>query len=374
MAEISHKVNSLSVSNINIINKPEDPRIFGYSSSIGSLYFRDNGEIYQKFSSENLDWELLFPKETKNITADYDILRTNCNLTIDSTSGNINLNLPDVSALYKGKEYFFKKTSTSNIVTINPFSGQTIDGDNSKTLTLLNDSIILIYIDSNNWTTKSSSNNSNATNSNEKTEITVTQNSHGFSFGNLVRFSSSWQKARANVLTNYSLGIVSEVVDSNTFKICLSGYLSGFIGLTSNTLYYLSETSIGDYTDVKSDILKQPVFFSISTTEAIVLQWSPSFIDLLQNNEYVVSNNGVLSFTDKSGFYKLIEKNNVLNEIDIKYSIGNSYVTLIVKNMSSLFSDIKDTTSKVNIYVESTTIKVQNLSGLMKTFIIKKII
>jgi hypothetical protein len=36
MAEISHKVNSLSVSNINIINKPEDPRIFGYSSSIGS--------------------------------------------------------------------------------------------------------------------------------------------------------------------------------------------------------------------------------------------------------------------------------------------------------------------------------------------------
>lgn len=374
MAEISHKVNSLSVSNINIINKPEDPRIFGYSSSIGSLYFRDNGEIYQKFSSENLDWELLFPKETKNITADYDILRTNCNLTIDSTSGNINLNLPDVSALYKGKEYFFKKTSTSNIVTINPFSGQTIDGDNSKTLTLLNDSIILIYIDSNNWTTKSSSNNSNATNSNEKTEITVTQNSHGFSFGNLVRFSSSWQKARANVLTNYSLGIVSEVVDSNTFKICLSGYLSGFIGLTSNTLYYLSETSIGDYTDVKSDILKQPVFFSISTTEAIVLQWSPSLIDLLQSDEYIISNNGVLNFTDKSGFYKLIEKNNVLNEIDIKYSIGNSYVDLIIKNMSELFSGIKDSSGKVNLYVEATSIKIQNLSGFMKTFIIKKII
>lgn len=374
MAEVSHKVNSLSISNINLTNKPEDPRIFGSSGSVGSLYFRDNGEIYQKFSSENLDWELLFPKETKNITANYNILRTNCNLTIDSTLGNVSLNLPDVSTLYKGKEFYFKKTSASNIVTINPFLDQTIDGSSSKTLTLLNDSVILIYIDSNNWTTKFSSNNSNVINSNEKTEITVTQNSHGFSFGNLVRFSSNWQKARANILTNYSLGVVSEVVDSNTFKICLSGYLSGFTGLTSNTLYYLSETIAGDYTDVKSDILKQPMFFSISTTEAIILQWSPSFIDLLQNNEYVVSNNGVLNFTDKSGFYKLIEKNNVLNEIDIKYSTGDSYVTLIVKNMSSLFSDIKDTTSKINIYIESTSVKIQNLTGFMKTLIIKKII
>ena len=42
--------------------------------------------------------------------------------------------------------------------------------------------------------------------------------------------------------------------------------------------------------------------------------------------------------------------------------------------MSNLFSDIKDTTTKVNIYVETATIKIQNLSGSMKTFIIKKII
>jgi len=94
----------------------------------------------------------------------------------------------------------------------------------------------------------------------------------------------------------------------------------------------------------------------------------------LQNNEYVVSNNGILNFTDKSGFYKLIEKNNVLNEIDIKYSTGDSYVTLIVKNMSSLFSNTKDTTSKINIYIESTSVKIQNLTGFMKTLIIKKII
>ena len=63
MAEVSHKVNSLSISNINLTNKPEDPRIFGSSGSVGSLYFRDNGEIYQKFSSENF----YFQKKQKTL-------------------------------------------------------------------------------------------------------------------------------------------------------------------------------------------------------------------------------------------------------------------------------------------------------------------
>ena len=297
-----------------------------------------------------------------------------------SSNGDIESKLTPIGKLGTGaivKDVFTNfeqgtvlETGNTNDFALNGEGFFAVDTPNGAKLTRSGN----FYIDSNNWTTKFSSNNSNVINSNEKTEITVTQNSHGFSFGNLVRFSSNWQKARANVLTNYSLGVVSEVVDSNTFKICLSGYLSGFTGLTSNTLYYLSETIAGDYTDVKSDILKQPMFFSISTTEAIILQWSPSFIDLLQNNEYVVSNNGVLSFTNKSGFYKLIEKNNVLNEIDIKYSTGDSYVTLIVKNMSSLFSDTKDITSKINIYIESTSVKIQNLTGFMKTLIIKKII
>lgn len=564
MAETPHKVNSLSISNVNIVNRDEDPRIFGNSSPVGSLYIRTNGEIYQKFDNGNTNWELVFPKEAKNITADYTILRANSNFTVDSSFGNLVLTLPDVTTLYKGKEYYFKKTSSSNSVTISAFSGQTIDGNSSKILNSLNESVILIYIDENNWTTKSSGTSSNPitslnltsiktsnynavvndlvlintsggqftitlpngtvgdriaikdvggnlndinkrlfidpngltidysvatieltdnftyieflynesnnwitvnkaipnqsefnqtnfkiykngiadyltfelfdnqqlnikspniTNGNyklgnipqfsisesyspedyveynydvykclnnhfgawnydnfslisnrSKIEVIVYQVSHGFTFGNLVKFSSTWQKAQSNALTNYCLGIVSEVIDADNFKLCFSGYLSGFSGLTVNTLYYLSETSAGDYTNVKSDILKQPVFFSISTTDAIILPWSPSLEDFLQNVEYIISNNGVLSFTNKSGIYKLIEKNNVLNELDIKYSIGNSFVDLTIKNMSSLFSNTKDTSGKINIYVETSSVKIQNLSGFMKTFVIKKII
>ena len=567
MSEIPYKVNSLQISNISIINKSEDPRIFGYSSLISSLYFRNNGEVYQKFDTGDMDWELVHPREVKNITSNYSILRTNSNLTIDSTSGNIVLSLPDVTNLYKGKEFYFKKISTYNIVTINPFSGQTIDGNSSATLTDLNESLVLIYVDTNNWTSKSSGttsapsnyltltnikttnysaninelvlinsnsgtltvtlpntgltigdrigikdtsgfisdstkrllvnpngknihndnstltfkdsfiylefiysaidnwdivnkakikdefletdfkifsgtapsnqylnfstranqtltlkspvkqtgiftlgniplfsvaesysiddfveynyniykcsanhlgawdyNNFDLISNRERVEILINQTSHGFTFGNLIKYSTTWQKAQSNNLTSYCLGIVSEVIDTHSFKLCFSGYLSGFTGLTINTLYYLSETSAGDYTSVKSDILKQPVFFSLSSTEAIILPWSPSLEDFLQNTEYIISNNGVLNFTTKSGFYKVIEKNNVLNELDIKYSIGNSFVDLVVKNMSNLFSDIKDTTTKVNIYVETATIKIQNLSGSMKTFIIKKII
>ena len=133
MAEIPFGVNSLKISNINILNKTSDPRIVGDSSPVNSVYYRDNGEIYFKFNTGNTDWELIHPKETKDITANYTILRTNSNLIVNTTSSNITLTLPDVSTLYKSKEYYFKKTSGNNSLIINPHSGQTIDGESSKT-------------------------------------------------------------------------------------------------------------------------------------------------------------------------------------------------------------------------------------------------
>lgn len=372
MPEIAHKVNQLAVNNIEIINKSEDPRIFGFSSQISSLYFRNNGEVYQKFNTGNTDWELIFPKEVKNITADYTILRTNSNLTIDSTSGNIVLDLPDVSTLYKGKEFYFKKTVSANIVTINPFSGQTIDGNSSATLTDLNESLILIYVDTNNWTTKSS-----GISPSSNSSKLVNQVAHGFTLCQVLKFNgTTYELAQADIVENIGVWLITKIIDVNNFEIALSGYFDNLTGGTVDTTSYLSNITAGALTSTLPTVISQPIIYWITSTSGWILGYQANIIstEAIVNNEYVISNNGVLNFTSLSGIYKLIQKNNVTNEIDIKYSINNTYLDLVVKNSSTLFTDTQDTTSKVNIYVESLNVKIQNKTGSIKTFIIKKII
>ena len=99
MAEKPHKVNSLTINNIDLINSEADPRILGYLAPVSSLLIDNStGYIYRKFSSSNTSWELIYPKNiTKTISSNYNILRDDSVILVDSTSGNLTLTLPSPS-------------------------------------------------------------------------------------------------------------------------------------------------------------------------------------------------------------------------------------------------------------------------------------
>ena len=149
MAEKPHKVNSLTINNIDLINSETDPRTLGYSASVSSLLIDNStGYIYRKFSSLNTSWELIYPKNiTKNISADYSILRDDSVLLVDSTSGNLTLTLPSPSLKISLN---IKKIVSINKITINPNASELIDGDINLILTKINSNVSLVS-DGTNW-------------------------------------------------------------------------------------------------------------------------------------------------------------------------------------------------------------------------------
>jgi hypothetical protein len=104
----------------------------------------------------------------------------------------------------------------------------------------------------------------------------VTQNSHGFSVGDVVYYNgSSWAEARADVdSTSEVLGVVSVVPDANTFVVTQLGYISGLSGLSAGTTYYLSAATAGALTATEPSAAGQvskPVLVAVSTTEGYVI-------------------------------------------------------------------------------------------------------
>lgn len=149
MAEKPHKVNSLTINNIDVINTAFDPRIFGYSASISSLLIDNlNGYIYRKHSTSNTDWELIYPKNiSKTISVNYSILRDDSILLVDSTPGNLTLTLPPPGLKTTVN---IKKIASVNKITINPNSTELIDGDTNLILTKINSNVVLVS-NGNNW-------------------------------------------------------------------------------------------------------------------------------------------------------------------------------------------------------------------------------
>jgi hypothetical protein len=78
----------------------------------------------------------------------------------------------------------------------------------------------------------------------------VTQASHGFSVGNILYLSgTTYTKAIATAAnTAEVVGMVSRVVDTNTFEITLSGEVTGLTSLTAGEVYFLSTSSAGAMT------------------------------------------------------------------------------------------------------------------------------
>lgn len=143
MAEKPHKVNSLTINNIDIINIAFDPRVFGYSATLSSLLVDNtSGYIYRKFSTLDTDWELIYPKNiTKNISTNYSILRDDSILIVNTTSGDITLTLPLPSLK---TSLNIKKIVNINKITINPNASELIDGDINLIITKENSNVSLV--------------------------------------------------------------------------------------------------------------------------------------------------------------------------------------------------------------------------------------
>lgn len=77
---------------------------------------------------------------------------------------------------------------------------------------------------------------------------TISQAAHGFVVGDWLRFNgATWVKAVATPGLE-AVGVVSNVIDPNTFILHLRGLMTGFSGLTPGAPYFLSPTTAGAIT------------------------------------------------------------------------------------------------------------------------------
>lgn len=106
--------------------------------------------------------------------------------------------------------------------------------------------------------------------------IRVTQNSHGLTVGDIIRYTGAiWSKAQANSLdASQSTSIVTEIIDNNNFRAVISGLTDKLSGLIPGKLYYLSQTIAGQATNIRPTTIGQylkPVYYAVSSTQAIIL-------------------------------------------------------------------------------------------------------
>lgn len=120
------------------------------------------------------------------------------------------------------------------------------------------------------WATPSGGSSSN-------TSITVTQASHGFSIQQALYLNgTTYALAQANsTVTAEVVGVVTSVVDVNTFIITSDGHASGFSGLTAGSVYFLSDATPGLVTTtipVTVGNITKPIWIADTTTSCWIYQ------------------------------------------------------------------------------------------------------
>jgi hypothetical protein len=99
----------------------------------------------------------------------------------------------------------------------------------------------------------------------------VTQVGHTFDEGEILYYTgSAYARALANAAnTSEIVGMVSRVIDADTFEVTLEGKVTGLTGLTAGEVYFLSPITAGAITITEPTVLGHvslPVGVAISTT------------------------------------------------------------------------------------------------------------
>lgn len=129
--------------------------------------------------------------------------------------------------------------------------------------------------------------------------IDVTQAAHGLSKGQLVRFdgaSNRYLLAQADNGTNADvIGIVSSVMDSNSFVLTTQGIIQGLNGLVNGASYFLSADVPGSFTitePTRAGEISKPVLIAISSTEALFVNWRGIGVSILAQTPEVAAQPG----------------------------------------------------------------------------------
>jgi len=107
----------------------------------------------------------------------------------------------------------------------------------------------------------------------------LTQTSHGFVVGNVIRFNGTdYVKSQADSGGNSinTLGLVSEVIDVDTFKLRVIGYIDGLSGLTPGLTYFLSDTVAGGLTadePTATGSVSKPMLIAVATGAGFIFNF-----------------------------------------------------------------------------------------------------
>lgn len=156
--------------------------------------------------------------------------------------------------------------------------------------------------------------------------VAVNQMGHGFSTNDAVRVNGAgtYTEAIATSFANSQVAGLVEVVDADNFIVYPDGYMSTLSALTANTLYYLSDTTLGAITPVKPTSYgswDRPVLYTDGTGSGYVLNWRQDPISGDGENIQVVSQAGhpftvVGQFAKPSGVanqYDLAQADSLVN-------------------------------------------------------------
>lgn len=105
----------------------------------------------------------------------------------------------------------------------------------------------------------------------------ISQTAHGFSVGQVLYYTgSTYALAKADAdATSEVVGVVSGVIDADSFRLLSVGFVTGLSGLVTGSTYYLSDTSAGALTATAPTVgpsVNKPVLVAVSTTTGYVLQ------------------------------------------------------------------------------------------------------
>lgn len=132
----------------------------------------------------------------------------------------------------------------------------------------------------------------------------VAQTSHGFTVGQVLKFTGgAYALAKADSAADAEVvGAVYSVVDANNFVLITGGYLPGLTGLTANTTYFLDPSTAGALTSTAPSTVGQvvlPLLVADSTTTGFFQKYRGELLTAAVTTPYGVATGGtgVATFT-----------------------------------------------------------------------------
>ncbi len=135
---------------------------------------------------------------------------------------------------------------------------------------------------------------------------TVTQNNHGFIDGNVVFYNgAAYAKAKADTSADAEvIGIVTSVIDANTFQLTTNGSVTILSGLTPGGIYFLSDSVAGTLTLTEPttiNYISKPLLIAVSATSGYFNNFRGKVIpdasfswNVLAVNQAIVNNQGYI--------------------------------------------------------------------------------